>query len=345
VNKRLISVLALAALALSAAASLEVKQGLVKLVIDETSARVSLYRLIDIAKGRYEPLLFDQDPRTSYAALSFDGKIYKLGDSADYRFQISQTETGARVEFRSSSCVVDEDVSFIASEGSTLADGVEIRYSLENVSQQDASVGLKLLLDTWLGEKGGAPFRTDRRPKVEGELSLDPRSPDAWISTPGDRADLMIELSGPLATRPDAVVLANWKRLNDAPWTIDAVPDRSFTVLPYSVHDSAVALFWEPILVAKGEKRAIVAVLGNFNEKGYPASSGAADSTAALFSKSVLAADSGSKEAALQGDLLTVRDLISAIDLALSSGKELSADQVATWRKILDSLEERRKSY
>jgi len=334
------------AIGLAPAAALEAKEGLVKIVVSETSARVSLYRLTDVAKGRYEALVFDQDPRTSFATLAVDGKYYRLGDSSEYRFTVSRTDTGVSVEFRSASCAVREDIDFAKSEGAALADGVRLRFTLENVSQKDSELGLRLLVDTWLAEKSGLHFRTDRRARVAAESEIGKADQDAWISTPGEKADLMIQLSGGAGEKADRVLLANWKRLNDEPWGFEANGARGFTLLPYSVNDSAAALYWNPATVKRGASRKASVVLGNFNEKGYPAVSAPADAaTEAIFAQTVLSAPGADRGASIAADLVAARDLISRIDRALASGVPPSAEEIAAWNRILDRLEERKKGY
>jgi len=344
-KKRGLAVFLISILALAAETSLEVKEGLVKIAVDETTARLSLYRLIDIPKGVYEPLFFSKDPRTSFATLSLDGLQYRLGDASDYRFSISRTDSGVLVEFRSSRCVIKENLDFVKSEGAALADGLKISYSLENVSQKDESIGLRLLFDTWLAEKSGVHFRTDAKARINVATSLDAFSEDSWISTPGERADFMVLLRGAGIDRPDRVLLSNWKRLSDESWGFEAVPSRNFTLLPYSVNDSALALYWQPILVKKGGERRITAVIGAFNAKGYPIQTAATDATASLFASAVLADPKVDPSAAMSSDLVAVRDLISRIDLSIASGKAPSPEELAAWQKILDRLEEREKGY
>jgi hypothetical protein len=344
-KKRALAIFLLSLLAIVDAAALEVKEGLVKIVVDETTARLSLYRLIDIPKGVYEPLLFAKDPRTSFATLSLDGLQYRLGDASDYRFSVSRTNSGVLVEFRSVRCVIKENLDFIKSEGAALADGLKISYSLENVSQKDESLGLRLLLDTWLAEKSGLHFRTDIKTRINIETSLDTFSEDSWISTPGDRADFMVLLKGAGIDRPDRVLLSNWKRLSDEPWGFEAASSRNFTLLPYSVNDSAIALYWQPALVKKGESRHITAVIGAFNAKGYPIQTAETDATAALFASAVLSDPKADPSVAMSSDLVAVRDLISRIDLSIASGKAPSPQELAAWQKILDRLEEREKGY
>jgi hypothetical protein len=340
----LASALILFALGTAIAPALEIKSGIVKVVIDESNARISVYKLVDVAKGRFEPLLFDIDPRTSYASLSFAGRISKLGDSAEYRFVVTKTELGARIEFRSAYCLVTEDLDFVTSAGSALADGIKLSFTVTNLSQQDAAIGMRLVLDTWLGEKGGTHFKTDLQPRISEESSLTAASADSWIESPGDKASMMVVLKGSGFPSPDKVVLANWKRLNDESWSYAAVSGRSFTLLPYSVNDSALALYWMPAELAKGTSRTYSTILGVFNEKGFPAG-GSTGGTSALYAQALSGQVPTDPAAAMAQDLLTARDLVAKIDQAIASGKPLSAEEIAAWLKILDSLEERKKGY
>jgi hypothetical protein len=324
--------------------ALEAKEGLVKVVVNETTARLSLYRLIDIPKDRYEALIFDQDPRTSFATLSADGRIYKLGDSSEFRVSTARTDTGIRIEFRSSSFVVRQNVDFARSEGSALADGIRVTFTLENISEREASLGIRYLLDTWLGEKSGIHFVTDKRPRVSGETAIAGTDADSYVVSPGDKAGLMVQFAGPGIDRPDRVLLSNWKRLSDTAWGFEPNTQRNFTLVPYSINDSAVALFWEPVSVARGGTRRLSFAMGNPNEKGYPADDGKT-STEQIFAATVLGSPAPDAATSMAADLVAARDLIGRIDRSLAEGGTLSADELAAWRKILDRLEERKKGY
>ena len=192
-----ISVLIACAIGLQA---LEAREGLVKLVVDESTARISVYRLVDVAKDRYEPLIFDSDPRTSFATLSVDGRLYKLGDAAEFRPTTKRTDTGAQIEFRSASFVVRQILDFARSDGSALADGLRVSFEIENISEGEASLGLRYLLDTWLGEKSGIHFETDKRPRISQETAILPipttagwrhreKKPASWFNSP-DQASI-----------------------------------------------------------------------------------------------------------------------------------------------------------
>jgi hypothetical protein len=343
--KRVLGALVLL-LAFSAASfALEAKEGLVKIVVNDLTARVSVYRLIDIAKNRYEPLIFDQDPRTSFVTLNADGRQFKLGDASEYRSSSSRSDTGVRIEFRSSSLVIRQILDFAKSEGSALADGLRVSFEIENISEREASVGLRYLIDTWLGEKSGSHFATDRRPRIVEETAILPGAEDSWVSSPGDRASFMVQFAGPGIDRPDRVVLANWKRLSDSPWSFDVNSQRNFTLVPYSINDSAIALFWEPAAIPRGGQRKLSFAMGSLNEKGYPSTAGAMTPTEEIFASTVLGSTPPDPATAMAVDLVAVRDLVSRIDRALAAGGTISDEELAAWRKILDRLEERKKGY
>jgi hypothetical protein len=341
--KRLAVFLACLALGALGLQALEVKEGLVKLVVNESSGLISVYKLTDVAKAQYEALLFDSDPRTSFVTLSADGRLYKLGDSAAFRVKVSRSDTGVNIEYRSSSFVVTQSLDFAKSTGSALADGLRVGFVLENLSERETALGLRYLLDTWLGEKSGVHFVTDKRARINQETAILPTDEDSWLSSPGDKASFMVQFSGEGIDRPDRVLLSNWKRLSDAPWGFDANPQRNFTLIPYSINDSAVALFWEPAAVARGGSRKISFAMGNFNDKGYAEASGKTQ-TDQIFANTVLDQAAPDAATSMAADLIAVRDLIGRIDRATAEGS-ISPDELAAWRKILDRLEERKKGY
>jgi hypothetical protein len=342
--KRIASTIVILAACSIALHALEAKEGLVKLKVNETTGRISVYKLVDIAKDRYEALIFDQDPRTSYATLSADGRLYKLGDSVEFRVQASRTDTGARIEFRSSSFVVRQLVDFAKSSGAALADGVRITFAIENVSEREASLGLRYLVDTYLGEKSGQHFSTDKRPRIAEETAILPRDEDSWIVSASEKASLMIQFSGAGVDRPDRIILSNWKRLSDASWGFDVNTQRNFTLVPYSINDSAAAFFWEPQPVARGGSKKASFFLGSLSEGGYAAGE-AKTQTEQIFASTVLGQASPDAATSMAADLVSVRDLVGRIDRAIASGGVISAEELSAWTKILDRLEERKKGY
>jgi hypothetical protein len=338
--KRLIIFILLTLGVLSILGALEIKEGRMRVVIDDRSGRMAIYYLVDMTRNQYVPLLYDQESRTSYPTLVLDQRTYKLGESGDFRISVSRQAGGALIEYRSAFCVVKQRITFVSSTTSSLADGVSIRFEIENVSERDYSAGLRYLLDTWLGEKSGRHFTSPVSGILQGESLLSGDFREKWMLSSGDAATFAVLLDSP-STRPDRVLFANWKRINDVPWLFDANTTRGFTLLPYSINDSAFALYYDPVPLRRGATRSITVVLGN-------------ESVAALANR---VADSGPSAATvfttlsestpldLRADLITVRDYIRALNLLIDSGKEPDQAQLDSLAAMLDRLEARKSSY
>lgn len=335
--------LAAAALFISAGAAsgLEVKEGRMKLVVNESSFRFSLYYLSDLGKGSYVPLFVDQDPRTSFLAVLLDDRAARLGEAASFRARAEKTASGARVSFESSAVAVLQDFVFVKTPGSTLADGVRMDVTATNKSDRELSIGLRFLLDTNLGEKSAAHIATDRR-SLDAETLIQP-SKDAdsyWVSR-GDAVALMGSIAAGGATVPSSVHVANWKRLNDVPWKAEAGAGRNFNLLPYSIGDSAVSYYFDAEKVARGAERKVSVLLAVENPAGFgqEAVPGESAELGRLLSAGTAAAES--PEIALLTDLITVRDLVARIDAAIASGAEVSADELQALEVVVSRLEER----
>jgi len=350
-----LSVLMIAASMFAVSAfGLDLKEGRMRLVVEERSGRFSLYYLADVAKNRYVPLLYDQETRTTYPTISVDQKTFRLGDSTEFRVSVSKDADGSvRVEHRSSFCVVRQRFSFVASGGASMADGVAMDFEMENVSQKDSSIGLRMLLDTWLGEKSSAHFGAASFGAMNAETEFTGDYADSWVASQegGFAADgasstgaaqFNVLLRAP-ATRPDRVVAANWKRLNDAAWSFDVNPSRNFTLLPYSINDSAIALYYEPVVVRPGSTRTIAILLGR-ESGGYPGSV-AADPQS--LSASIVAVAIPLQTAPLDemADIVAVRSVLDVINQALNAGATLSPEELAALESTLKRLEARKGKY
>lgn len=344
--KRIVLLLALCCVALVSVWSLEIKDGRIKLIIDERTGRFSVYYLSDAAKGSYQSLLYDQETRTSYATLYMDQRAYKLGEASDFRVSVTKDSSGALVVYRSSACVVNVRFSVIASQ-SGIKDSLSVTYTIENVSERELSLGLRMLLDTWLGEKSGKHFSSQTRGELSFEALLSDDYTDQWIRSGSDGSSLLqVTLSAP-ATRPDRVIAANWKRLNDAAWMMETSATRNFTLLPYSINDSALALYWDPQNMRKGATRSVTMVLGS--QSSFASMSVASASASAR--PSTVAPDA-SQLAQLSiapldmaTDLVVLRDLIASLDALLASGTIADPELVARYLSMIQLLESRKGGY
>jgi len=252
--------------------ALELKQGNLKLNLAEDTGRFTLYFLEDAAKNQYVPLFFSDDPRTSVLTLMQDGKLYRMGDSSAFQMSFEHKGDMASFVWKSSTLNVTEEFSFTASAGASATDGVIITISIRNLAKDNSTVGARYLIDTTLGEHTSAHFRSPADGAIRHETELKPSLSNAWVlseAAEDSKVGLQIMLFGAGITTPDKVILANWKRLNETPWDFDVNTSRDFSLLPYSINDSAVALYFSPKSLAPGASRTITMALGNKNLAGF----------------------------------------------------------------------------
>ncbi len=331
--------------------SLETVNGRVKLILHEGIGRFSLYYQTGLSGSKYLPLFVDQDPRTSTIKLVIDNKIIKLGESSEFKESAELTASGARFIWKSSRIRVIMDFAFIASKTATLSDGVKITISLENTSDQSLEAGVSFLLDTYLGEAKSPHFTTDSERQINREKTISLKeSVDYWLS-PSAQDPENIGLQCPInqegITRPDKIVFANWKRLNDVSWLYETSDSRNFNLLPYSINDSAVCHYYEPARLRPGTSREIVIVLGNYSASGYSIFSDRDKKLDKLLKEAVAPASGYTVDPliAIQEDLSTVNNLISEINRMLADVSEVTDEEIRVMEEILNSLRSKADQY
>jgi hypothetical protein len=265
------SVLVLLACVLALPASgAEYEDGFIRLVLNPLLGRFSLYYLTDPARQKYETLFMDQDPRTSVVSLSYNNKIYRLGESEEFSVSEGGSAAQPALIFESPTLRVMQEFSFISTGASQAANGIRINFRIENMGRRRVQAGLRFLLDTKLGESSMTHFHTNNRMIQEEILFQERSSFDAyWISGTTEGPALMGSLATDVDRVPDAVHIANWKRLNDVPWALDLVSGRKFNNPPYSIRDSAVAYYYEPVRIDKGESVSFYLLLSIEDNRGF----------------------------------------------------------------------------
>jgi hypothetical protein len=341
---------------------LEISSGKLKLVLHKGSGRFSLY--LDGTA-----LFVDQDPRTSGMALLLDNKVYKLGDSGEFKESVEAVSGGGRFTWTSKRATVTANFSFQG------ADSVSLAVTIANKSPDELSVGLRLLLDTYLGEADFPHFRTDRHREINGELSFSSEDmPAYWWSRSSrlpEAPGLLVPLRGQGVTTPDRLVLANWKRLSDSAWLYEPLPARNFSDLPYSINDSAAGHYYGPARLAAGESRTIVIVLSGGKPvpptdaaaavaapASSPSAAGAAPAAAAAEAKPAEAAPGppaaapvpaapapSPVELGIRGDLRVINSLLQQLSQKLESKTALSEEEVRLMEQMIADLKKRLENY
>jgi hypothetical protein len=257
-----------AAVSSSGLAAVEYIDGRIRLVIDEKIGRFSLYYMTDVDKKTWEPLFWDKDKRTSFLSVFIDGKEYKLGENSTFKRMIRGTENKPVLAFESEFFSVAEEFSFIRTASSGVSNGIRIDVTLENWNAKPLNIGLRLLIDSYLGEKTDPNFRTDLR-SVGDELIIDRTTLDQYWLSRNDKFGLMGSIFVDGVESPDFIQFANWKRMNDSRFKVEYVQGRNFTSLPFSIHDSAVCYFLNVMPMERWGQRRMTVLLAAEDPYGF----------------------------------------------------------------------------
>jgi hypothetical protein len=339
------------------AGAAEFTAGSIRLVLHEETGRFSLYSIHENSRGRYEALFADQDPRTSFLSVSFNDRIYKLGDTSSLRTRIGGDSSTPSFIFESSFLLVTEEFSFLTTPGQNAPNGVRIKITIENRSPQQARTGARFLLDTDLGENSPPPFVTDKE-HINSEIFFEKGSPDRWWVSRREQHALMGSMFGAVAAgeEADSLYFANWKRLNDVSWKMPYQQGRNFNMPPYSMGDSAVCYYFEPRPLNRGESCSFTILLAAAGGDGFVAENSAGETPepgealARILSESTVAAQAARTGAADAGagdsrrkDLDLLHSIIEQIDGYIASGS-VTEDDIAIIETILNQVRERGNS-
>jgi len=342
-------------LAPTRATALDVADGKVKLSLVEGTGRFILSSQNSGGGGVYLPLLATQDPRTSALSIVYGNKIYRMGESSEFKETAEKVQGGARFVWRSTFLQVTETFTLIPAADSSVSTGVRIDLSLRNLTEQEISVGARYLFDTYLGEPGNLHFRTSALAQVNRELTITPADKTTWWMSPlandKNQFGLQVMMAGPGITVPDRVVFANWKRLSDASWAYDTSAARNFSLLPYSVNDSAAAQYYEARTVPRSSELIFTLALGTYSTAGYsglasgPAAA-AAPAPAADFPSSVMQSLAQGRSAAddaqaARADLASVNAILAEIDAKIGASASMSDEELALIESALRDLKGR----
>lgn len=301
--------------------------GRIRLVINESTGRFSLYYMTDIAQEQYQPFFVDADPRTSFLALMVNNRNYRMGESSAFKTRLGGTPSNPALIFESSFLTVTEEFAFIRTGSSALTNGIRITITITNRGEQPVNAGVRFLIDT-LGEKpdsAGIPhFATNLR-QITGESLIETTSADTYWIARNSRLALMGSVAGNNITRPDSIYFANWKRLNDAAWKPAFVSGRNFNLLPYSIGDSAVCYYYEPVRIDRGASRTIGLVLSSEDQTGFDRNS-VPDELSLLIEQAGKL--NGNLRSSIQTDLIILRDLVNRLDRYMASGASVPDDDL-----------------
>ncbi len=346
---------------------LELTQGNMRVVLFENTGRFSAY--FKSSAGEWTPLFYSQDPRTTVLELLVGNDLYRLGDSSRFRQNVTKTPNGGgQITFTSQKVSVTETFSFAKSANASQADGVRVSLRFTNLSSGSLSVGARYIVDTYLGEQSRIEFVTPTDGSMTNETAFSgSQVPAYWVSPKDKQKSVALEavLRGSGVTTPNKVIFANWKRLNESNWDYTVDTTRNFNMLPYSINDSAVAMYYDPGQLAAGASRTIELLIGQYSQSGWgaaatsqptatPAAGSSTTPNPAVTLDQANTAGQGSTSsstglfsqpatpATIQSDLNTVNGVLLQIQKMLASPDTVSQSDIDGLRQVLDKLNARK---
>ena len=224
-----------------------------------------------------KPLIYGHPtPWTSYTTIKIDGKNYvfggksnkRAGKGANYGELVkAPTIEDNRIitEYKYGQVVVTQILTFVKSTTTGLPDTAQIRYRVTNQAEKAKEIGLRVMIDTMLGENDGAPFRIKNKAITYDKLYTASKIPSFWqafdtLNNPKVTAQGTIKGQG--LTEPTEVYFADWGSLADGVWDFDFNPNQEFLRKGEFELDSAMALFWQSQKLAPGETKDYVSNYG-----------------------------------------------------------------------------------
>ena len=238
--------------------------------VDDSSGRIAM----SVPDGTEQRgLLFYDQPPSSYTLIYMDDDLFVFG-SEDGSFSRRPTVVGRTIETVWGNGLVNitQVVRFVQREETGVEDGVLLSYDVKNRSSRKMEVGIRILYDTYLGEKDPFHFVLADGNKLEYEAEFDTHSlPHFWISKgeKGDEPCLRGVLQGRLVTPSRKVVFANYRSLFQNPVQYRILENHRFHNRPHSRNDSAVALYFGPTSLSPGESITYSTILGLCGEGEY----------------------------------------------------------------------------
>lgn len=217
-------------------------------------------------------LSYNDEPPTSFTTIAFgeDGKkAYKYGSGDGKFLKAPVVENGTIVSIWAvNSCWVIQTLSFTNSPTTRSPDSLKIEYRVVNRSDAKKQVGVRILIDTTLGETDGTPYFLPGVGKVDNEREYSGSAiPTYWYSF--DNLDnpvirSMGTVKDAAVTLPDRLIFASWKKLDQHPWKYKVNSGSSFRRSLLGARDSAVAMYYNVREVVPGYEMKVSTLYGMF---------------------------------------------------------------------------------
>ena len=258
----------------------------IKAVVNNTDSkgRFSLETTLgnpDNPNDDYQDLIYGKPiPWTSYTTLLIDNNPYIFGNSdkrlkrrtkTNFSYAPLYEQLSTNNMIISSSLIkqlkVSQKLGFYRNPNTNLNDSIFIEYHVTNTSSEIHYFGLRIMLDTKLGQNDGAPFSMGRE-QVESEIQLSKKDLYPYwqafdsLTTPNIISQGLLSDPSKALTPPDTIHLANWGTLVDQPWNASYKQNRSFMRKGEDQNDTALALTFKSSPIKPNQTKIFKTVYG-----------------------------------------------------------------------------------
>jgi hypothetical protein len=245
-----------------------VRNNLLELQCDPLTARWSLATvqgLPDLPSDDIHPLT--GTGLNSFCIVRIDAVDHKYGSSDGKLTLLPSGPSAILHSWTVNNIEILQELKLTNSSHIVLPGSIKVRYWVRNKDIAAHNIGLRVVLDTFLGANDDAEIIVPAAAAyiVKETTFRSTAVPDWWcswdsISTPYARA--VMSFTSPGTVRPDILAFASRKRLAETAW--DFFPDgqKDFRPTPLEPPDPAVGLTWAPIPFRPGRENGVAFQFG-----------------------------------------------------------------------------------
>ncbi len=249
----------------------------IRVSVDDVSSRFYLESLKgdpDNPKDDNQMLLKKSDPPSSLTTLSINDETILYG-SEQGNYKSRPVLKGNRIvgTWSVKGLVIRQTFQIVKGPSTGLPDTMLITYRVKNDNGSKVKYGMRILLDTYLGDHDGSAYRIPGVGSIDKETQFYRNDiPDYWYCFDSyEKPEVKSQgtLLGKGITRPDKIIFANWDRLYDNLWDFVVDGSKKFNRVGTDFYDSAVALYYEPLELNPKEIFYTSAMYGIYGESFF----------------------------------------------------------------------------
>lgn len=220
-------------------------------------------------------LLYEDYPPTSFSTIRIDEKEYKFGDEIGmFTSRMMRRNDIITTVWNIRNIDIRQTLKIVNGPTTGNLDTVEILYDIINKDNREHDIGIRVMLDTYLGKEDGAPFRIPQRGNITEEKALiGDEVPEYWYSY-DDLSNPSVIAQGTLRIQdnppPDKIIFTSWERFNKYLWDFTIKPGRSFRRSIIGPLDSALAMYWSTGKLKPNENYTIKTYYGLMAPEAIP---------------------------------------------------------------------------